>query len=154
MVSPTSLAAYRALTPGLGSIQARVLDFIEACGPDGCISEQILQDFVITKSKKDSGTVTTRVSELERKGLVFRAGDTRAASSGRQQMVVRHIKYASHPSVPAPKREKKDPLKNPFIKGFYAATKLVHGSPDYLSARVALSGELKRILKPYMESEE
>lgn len=132
----TSLEAYRSLD--LPELEKIVLDAIEYFGENGCIQDELIQ-YCDGSHKETSHNLTPRFAPLERKGFIFRAGDTRVGASGRKQKVMRHIKWASH--VPIVKTQKK---KNPFVAGMIHAAKILLDSPDLETAKKKLALELNK----------
>jgi hypothetical protein len=139
----TTLEAYKAVSASgvISSMQEKVLSIVEAYGEDGCISEEVLASSVVPGTHINTGTITTRLSELERKGLIYRAGDTRNASSGRKQVVWRHIKHsASKPTLPVEKK----PM-NGFDKGVIYCAKMIAKASDLKEAKKMILMELEKI---------
>lgn len=135
MPASTSIAAFHTLD--LPELEAEVLRMIESFGANGCTVDEILEVFEI-----DYRTLTPRFAPLERKGLIFRAGDTRTGKSGRQQRVRRHSKYAAiTPVVTTP------PKKNPFLEGMKYAAKILLRNCDLTSAKADLKNELLKVAK-------
>lgn len=136
----TSMEAFRSLS--VGTLREEILELIEAYGEDGCISDDLLSHFP-TEDRQSSSTITSRFSELEREGLIFRNGDTRPGRTGRQQKVMRHIKYREMVlDVPIDKGKKR----SPFVKGVIFAAKIVAASSDFGEAKKKLAIELKKLL--------
>lgn len=143
MVAETTLEAYEAVKAAgtITSMQEKVLNIVKAFGEEGCISEEVLAYSVVPGSHANTGTITTRLSELERKNLIYRAGDTRTGSSGRQQQVWRDIEYATvKPKLPEPKK----PV-NGFDKGVIYCAKLLAKATDLKEAKKLILAELGRI---------
>lgn len=80
--SDTSEQAAIAITPHLNELQRRVLDYVRACGMDGCTDEQIIDALGISPS-----TARPRRIELTNAGLVLDSGRTRKTKSGRNAVV-------------------------------------------------------------------
>lgn len=89
----TSVAAARSLTgPVLRREQARVLvglAEIDRCDGDGATPHDLAMRLAYTGSSPPENCLASRLSELDRAGLVERAGDTRPGGSGRAQRVAR-----------------------------------------------------------------
>lgn len=90
----TSHGAARSLTgPVLRREQARVvigLAEIDRCGGDGATPHELAMRLAYGRSPSaPENCLASRLSELDRAGLVHRAGDTRPGGSGRQQRVAR-----------------------------------------------------------------
>lgn len=133
MLASTSRAAYRSIPTT--DLEEKVLAVINACGVDGCISDDIRKCY----PDLSYSSITARFSALEQKGQIFRAGDTRPGESGRQQKVMRAIEYApTTPMVVATKKAKK----NPFLAGMMYATRIMLKEPDFTAAKEALRKEL------------
>lgn len=136
MKPATSTAAHRSLD--LNELEQKVFDVIEAAGATGCISDEIRG----TYPELSYSSITARFASLEKKGAIYRAGDTRSGKSGRQQLVMRLASFsASVPRVkpPAPPRKKK---RSGFLAGLMYATKIIINEPDFHSAKRALRKEL------------
>lgn len=139
----TSMAAYKALKAN--PLREEILGFIEAAGVDGAISDDVFA-YLATFSGKNDSSVTTRYSELERAGLIYRAGDTRPGKSGRQQMVMRHISFAAVKQLIPPKAKKE----NPFLNGMKHAAKIIIGAdPSFKNSNAAkaLRREIEKIAR-------
>lgn len=139
MISATTLAAFKALK--VNPLREEILDHIRMYGINGCIGDDIrsLYDSEVYKD----GSLNTRYSELERAGFMFRNGDTRPGSSGRQQLVMRHVRFADE--VPIARPGKKHP--NPFLAGMIHAAKTMIAAGDYTAAKAALGAEIRRAAK-------
>lgn len=133
-LASTSLAAYHTLD--LPELELRVLEIIESFGVNGCAVDEILAKH----PDIDYRTLTPRFAPLERKGMIFRAGDTRLGPSGRQQKVMRSIAFAS--VVPILPIEKK---KNPFLAGMMFAAKVILKASNLDEAKSALVIELRKV---------
>lgn len=70
-------------------LESEVFMFIESCGKKGATAYECIKHF---KPVSDS-TIHARPSALERKGLIFYRGDTRKGGSGKQQRIMRSIKF-------------------------------------------------------------
>lgn len=138
MVASTSMAAYHSID--LTELEEEVLKMIRGFGPRGCTVDEILNEYKI-----DYRTLSPRFAPLERKGSIFRAGDTRPGNTKRQQKVMRAAEYAGHPLVPVikPKRNKK----NPFLEGMVFAAKTILKHSDFRDAKLALKEELEKVAK-------
>lgn len=139
-LAATSIAAYHSID--LTELEERVLDVIEAGGAEGCISDELR----LVLSDLSYSSVTARFASLEEKGKIFRLGDTRPGSSGRQQKVMRVARYktaASSGVVTPIKKEKR----TGFLAGMMFAAKLVVASSDLDSAKRALKSELIKAAK-------
>lgn len=136
MTTSTTLAAWHSLSAVvLTTIEERVLAVIESYGEDGCTYEQILPHF---SDDTREGTSTGRIKPLIKKGLIFRNGETRPGkTSGRQQLVNRHIKFAASAPVITPPPKKK----NPYEKGRIDATKKL--ATSFLSCSDLREAKLK-----------
>lgn len=135
----TTLASFRSLKAG--PLRAQILSLIEGYGAAGCIGDQVRAEFSSTDIK--DGSLNTRFSELENAGLIFRNGDTRAGASGKQQLVMRHAKFADEELVKRPPRKSR----NPFLAGMIFATKTMLKAGDFASAKAALSIEIRKAAK-------
>lgn len=134
-VTGTSRASFRALMTG--TLQDAILELIESSGPAGCTGDELRA--MMTPLNVRDGTRTARCNELFGLGLVFRNGDMRTGLSGRNQLVMRHHKYAA--TTPRSTVKK---AKNPFLAGMMFAAKTVVQAGDYSSAKAALAVELKK----------
>lgn len=138
-LSTTSLAAYHSLD--LPELERKALEAVESFGPIGCTKDEILRRFPHFTHE----TLTPRFAPLERKGLVYREGDTRVGLSGRQQKVMRHITFATKPSAPV-----KKPKNNPFLAGLMRAAKLVIETDPKLKGTpvaLALKSEILKVAR-------
>jgi SOS-response transcriptional repressor LexA len=70
-------------------LEQAVLDFIESQGNYGATIAECVKHF----NPESSSSITSRPSGLERKNLIFYRGDTRKGNSGRQQRIIRAIRY-------------------------------------------------------------
>jgi hypothetical protein len=139
-IATTSIAAYRSLD--LPELEQTVLDIIESFGKDGCTVSEI----EMAHPHIEYQTLSPRFAPLERKGLLYRAGDSRKGASGRLQRVLRHIKYTSVVPVIAPKKVKG----NPFYEGMKFAAKVVIMADPSLKgskAAIALKNELRKVAR-------
>lgn len=138
MLSSTSRVAYHSIPKT--DLEEKVLAVIQACGVDGCISDDIRKCY----PDLSYSSITARFSALEAKGEIFRAGDTRPGESGRQQKVMRSKEYApTTPTVVATKKAKK----NPFLAGMMYATRIMLAEPDLAAAKEALRKELLKVAR-------
>lgn len=76
--SPTSRAAARAVAPAAGTLRARVLAHVRACGGAGATDEEIQQ-----ATGMPANTERPRRIELVRAGLLVDSGTTARGRSGR-----------------------------------------------------------------------
>ncbi|MFK3741047.1 hypothetical protein [Massilia sp. TN1-12] len=135
MKSATSLAALHSID--MTELEQKVLDTIGGAGARGCISDEVRAAYPLLSYS----SITARFAALEKKGAIYRAGDTRRGDSGRRQQVMRLAAYAA--TVPRTK-----PLAVPkkkrsgFLKGLMYATRIVINEPDLHSAKKALRKEL------------
>lgn len=135
MKPATSMAAYHSIATT--DLEQKVLDVIDTAGATGCISDQVRACY----PHLSYSSITARFSSLEKKGQIYRAGDTRPGTSGRQQQVMRLAKYKTAvpvvkpPKLPAKKR-------SGFMKGLMYATRIVLAEPDLHAAKKALKKEL------------
>lgn len=136
-MSATSRAAYKTVGPMVSALQAEILDLLHLAGPKGMIADEVRAK-LLSLSMKD-GSLNTRYSELERKGLLFRNGETRKGTSGRMQMVMRAAEFAESVPIVAPGLK---PRRNPFLSGLMFAASLVAKSTDLKEARNSLRVEL------------
>lgn len=139
MTATTSVAAFHSVsgTGGLASsMRDEIARIIEGAGVDGLIMDDIFDKF--PPVYKQYSTISGRFSELENLSIIFRAGDTRAGKSGRQQKVMRHIKFATAVPMLPPK----PPKKTGFMAGLMFATRIILKEPDLVSAKRALKTEL------------
>lgn len=136
-LATTSIAAYRSLD--LTELESRVLEVIEVAGPAGVISDEIREVF----GDLSYSSVTARFSSLEEKGKIFRAGDTRPGTSGRQQKVMRAARYAAIAPTVTAKKEKR----NGFLAGMMFVAKLVIASSDLNDAKQRIKSELIKAAK-------
>lgn len=136
-VTSTSLAAYRTLD--LPDLERKVLEIIESFGAFGCTVDEIIWAHPDIEYR----TLSPRFAPLERKGLIFRAGDTRRGHSTRQQKVMRGITHlATTPKVVAKKS------KNPFLAGMlFAAKAIVGADPSFKGSpgAIALKAEIRKV---------
>jgi hypothetical protein len=75
----TSHAAARSIEPILADMHSAVLAGVKACGVRGGTFYEVAR-----KAQLEPGRVWKRLSELERRGLIFRTGETRAGETNRQ----------------------------------------------------------------------
>lgn len=136
-VAPTTRAAFTSITPALSGIRARVLEVIEAAGADGLIGDEV-RARLLAAGMKD-GSLNTRYSELEKAGLIFRNGDTRLAATGRQQLVMRSMRYATEVEPITGKGKRR---RSPFLSGLMWAAKVVLEAGEYEAAKKALRSEI------------
>lgn len=137
-LASTSLAAYHSLHSA--PIRDKITALIEASGSSGLIKDEVCE--LLPELAGANGTITSRFSELERGGLIFRAGDTRPGASGRAQKVMRSIRYsATTPSVPL-----KKPKKNPFLEGMIFAAKTIVKQSDLSNAKHVLGIEIRKVM--------
>jgi hypothetical protein len=121
----------------VGTLQEEVLQLLRSAGSAGLIGDEVRAK-LLSLGMKD-GSLNTRYSELERKGLIFRNGETRRATSGRMQMVMRAAEFAEGVPIVAAGIK---PRRNPFLAGLMFAARLVAKSPDLKEARNSLRVEL------------
>lgn len=141
-VASTSRAAFHSITgPTAESLRSVILEIIEEAGVRGCIMDEVFDKF--PESYRPGGTISSRFSELEEAGHIFRNGDTRPGDSGRQQKVMRHVNYLDE--VPAAKLPKA--RANPFLAGMVHAAKLVVAAEDLARAKSALGAEIRKVAK-------
>jgi hypothetical protein len=131
----TSTAANNSLD--LNELEQLVLDVIEGAGATGCISDEIRG----TYPDLSYSSITARFAALEKKGAIYRAGDTRSGKSGRKQLVMRMASFSTavprSKPPPAPKKKRSG-----FLKGLMYATRIVLNEPDLHSAKKALRKEI------------
>ncbi len=136
-VATTSLAAYRSLD--LPELEKRVLEIVDWFGVNGCTPDELNE----VHPEIEYRSLSPRFAPLERKGLIYYAGDTRPGKSGRQQKVIRHTRHLGMvPVLPVPKKKQ-----NPYVKGLMHAAKLLLASSDLDSAKKALKSELIKATK-------
>lgn len=133
----TTRAAFKTIGPMVGTLQEEVLQLLRSAGSAGLIGDEVRAK-LLSLGMKD-GSLNTRYSELERKGLIFRNGETRRATSGRMQMVMRAAEFAEGVPIVAAGIK---PRRNPFLAGLMFAARLVAKSPDLKEARNSLRVEL------------
>ena len=134
MLAKTSLSAYKSLS--LAPILGHVLFVVDAAGELGLTCDEIAE-----KTGIEYRTVTPRIVQLERHGLVYRAGDTRKGLSGRAQLIVRASSHlATIPMIPKAKKRE-----NPYLEGLKRAAKIILSQSDFESARKALKDELIKV---------
>lgn len=131
MTASTSLAAYHTLP--ITDVMQKVFDAIEAAGEGGLTCDEISELTGI-----EYRTVTPRIVQLENKGLVYRAGDTRKGKTGRGQLVVRVERHKA--TVPMTRVIKKDG----FLKGLVFSAKLLLKESDLESAKRKLGAEIRK----------
>jgi hypothetical protein len=85
----TSTDAYKSIKPILGDLQAQIYKIIGKY-KRGCIYDQVLMQMSMN-GYISSSSVSSRFSELERKGLIEYTGETRKGRSKRNQRVMRVI---------------------------------------------------------------
>ena len=76
-------------------LEEAVYNFIKSCGDDGATIAQCVIHFKPTSQS----SITSRPAALERKGLIYYAGDTRTGASNRQQRVIRVNRRNSNQDV-------------------------------------------------------
>lgn len=135
----TSRAAY--LSAPINELERLVLDVITAAGVNGCISDEVRACY----PSLSYSSVTARFSALEKKGELYRAGDTRVGDSGRQQKVMRAAFHSSTVPVVIPPAAKVKSKRNPFLAGMMHAARVVIAQPDLNTARAALKAELVKV---------
>ena len=77
-------------------LEADVYNFIKSSGDDGVTIAQCVLHFNPTSQS----SITSRPAALERKGLIYYAGDTRTGASNRQQRVIRVNRRKGEPVKP------------------------------------------------------
>jgi len=65
-----------------------VLDAITAHGERGAIHDEVWRSLSPNLGFVREGSITPRYATLERKGLIYRNGDTRKGEAGRSQLVM------------------------------------------------------------------
>lgn len=136
-IAKTSAAAFKSFGHASETLRGLIVDVVEAFGIEGCIMDDIQIRLGIEQNSTISGLITPLINA----GEIYRNGDTRVARSGRQQMVLRHIKYAEErPVIPRPPREY-----TPFEKGILYAAKLLVESPDLDTAKAKIKKEVLKI---------
>ena len=142
MTKATSVTALSASRTRIATVKSQVLTIIESAGVHGCISDEIVKYF---PSSLKTGTINTRYSELEREGLIFRAGDTRPGKSGCQQTVWRSCAWKPLVRATAAPKPKK---KTGFMAGLVYAAKIAmaadptfKGSPAAIALKAAIKNE-------------
>ena len=85
----TSKEAYESIKPILNNLQCQILNIIKKY-KKGCTGDQVLQ-FMSLKGFISSSSVTSRFSELERKGLIEYTAEKRKGRSKRNQRVMRAL---------------------------------------------------------------
>lgn len=129
------MAAYRTLD--LPELELKTLEAIATFGARGCTQDEILDRFPSFTNE----TLTPRFAPLERKGLMYRAGDTRKGKAGRQQKIMRVVEHlATVPMLPPTKKKR-----NPYVKGMMDAAKIIMKCTDLKAAKAALASELRRV---------
>ena len=79
---PTSMAAWESILPQGPSIKRKIMGMLDFWAKEGCTVEEIC-DFLEGRHQ----TISARLVELERAGLIFDSGRTRPTSSGRQAVI-------------------------------------------------------------------
>ena len=130
-MTTTSLTAYRSLP--ITEVMQRVFEAIEMAGEHGLTCDEIADVTGI-----DYRTVTPRIVQLEGKGLVYRAGDTRKGKSNRGQLVVRVEKHKA--TIPMVRTVKKDG----FMRGLIYAAKVLLKESDLENAKRQLGEVIRR----------
>lgn len=134
-VSSTSLTAYKSLD--VTAREQTVLDVIEAFGKDGCIYDEVQAALPHLPN-----SVSGRFLTLERKGKIYRNGETRPGNSGNPQKVMRHIKYLGVvPMLPIVKKKR-----TAFQAALIYAAKLILKAETLTDAKKALAMELRKTL--------
>lgn len=134
-MATTSLAAYRTLP--VTDRERIVLDVIEAFGERGCIYDEVQAALPHLPN-----SVSGRFLSLERKGQMFRNGDTRPGKTGNEQQVMRHMKYASKFSI---KPVSPFPVKlNPYVKGLAAGAIILRDAKTLEEAQKAMALEIRK----------
>lgn len=128
-MASTSLVAYKSLD--VTEREREVLEVIENFGIDGCIFDQVQ-----SRLPHLPNSVSGRFLTLERKGEIYRNGETRPGKTGNPQKVMRHAKYLpTVPMLPVACKKKQ----NPFVKGMMAAAKiLIEADPSFKGSASAL----------------
>jgi len=85
----TSKEAYASIKPVMGSLQAQIYKIIGKY-KRGCIYDQVLMQMSMN-GYISSSSVSSRFSELERKGLIEYTDEKRKGRSKRNQRVMRVI---------------------------------------------------------------
>lgn len=132
----TTLAAHKVAGSVAERLREQILTLIKGAGEFGMIGDEVRMAFPDTV--KD-GSINTRFSELERKGLIVRNGDTRPGLSGRQQLVLRSAEFGT----PSAGRVRK----SAFLAGLMYGAKLVSAAEDLKAARTALREALVKTAK-------
>jgi hypothetical protein len=116
-----------------------VLNIVQAAGEDGVIWADIE-----VRIPAPHGALNPRILELEELGLVFRNGDRRKNQrTGKSQLVIRDIKYATPPLVEGQKPQKK----TGFAAGLQYAQKLLSDAADFAAGMTLLQNEINKQLK-------
>ena len=129
----TSMTAYQSVN--LTVLEELVLSTISSFGVAGCISDDVRK----AHPHLSYSSVTARFSSLEKSECIFRSGETKAGESGRQQKVMRDIKYVSFVKVVS------KPRRNAFKEGLAAAYKMITEAGSYEVAKIKLASELTRM---------
>lgn len=144
-VPATSLAAYHSLGSIPSSLGDEICNLLELAGPEGLISDDIFA--CLSRSGRNDSSITTRYSELEDGKRIYRAGDTRPGKSGRQQQVMRHIKFLSVVPMLAPKVAPKSKVfKKGADWGLRRAAKILMANPVFKG-----TPEVRAIIKEIKE---
>lgn len=136
-VAPTTRAAFTAIKPALSGIRAQVLELVDKAGVDGLIGDEVRAQLLAAGMK--DGSLNTRYSELEKAGLIFRNGDTRLAATGRQQLVMRSMRFMGEVPVFAKPAKRR---RNPFLSGLMHAAGVILEAGSYEAAKKALREEI------------
>lgn len=131
MTTTTSLIAYHSLP--VKEVMQRVFEAIELAGEHGLTCDEISELTGI-----EYRTVTPRIIQLEKKCMVYRAGDTRSGKSGRGQLVVRVEKHKA--TIPMTRVVKKDG----FMRGLIFAAKVLLKESDLENAKKKLGEVIRR----------
>ncbi|MPQ56368.1 hypothetical protein [Duganella sp. FT27W] len=143
MKAATSIAAL--LSVDITELEQLMLDVIEATGATGCISDEVLACY----PSLSYSSVTARFSSLEKKGVIYRSGDTRPGDSGRAQQVMRSVAHLAAIPVTVPRvRKVAGKVKRTgFMKGLIYAAELVSKAPDLATAKRQLKAALLKAAK-------
>ena len=134
-VASTSLTAYKSLD--VTEREQTVLDVIEAFGQEGCIYDEVQAALPHLPN-----SVSGRFLTLERKGKIYRNGETRPGNSGNPQKVMRHIKHLGVvPMLPIVKAKR-----TAFQAALIYAAKLVLKADTLADAKAAIALEIRKTI--------
>lgn len=108
----TSLAAYHSLD--LPDLENAVLEMIDSFGASGCCTFELMAAYPSHAIE----TITPRFAQLEKKGLIFRAGDTRVNPvTNKSQKIMRSLRFDDPLTGKPYVKPAEPPPDDPYLEG-------------------------------------